>query len=274
MFTDNHMHTSVFSSDGAMTFEELLASSVKAGLPGVCITEHYDLDYEIMADEKPFIFDIDEYVRNFDSWRSGCPEGFRLGMGIEMGYQKHLDSEINAILDKYPFDSVVLSEHVFHGADIYYRQEVFSSMSDSEIYSEYVGILAHMAKQINSFDIIGHFDYIDRYNPRVGSAITYDHCPDQFDELFRALISRGKSLEINSRSMMKKMSRREPNFMPDEKLLRRYRELGGTMISLSSDSHTPETIGYGFAELGEYLKTFGFKGNTYFVKHEAGLELF
>ena len=62
--------------------------------------------------------------------------------------------------------------------------------------------------------------------------------------------------------------------MPDPEILNRYKAMGGKMITLGSDSHTPGTLGVHFAETAEYLKSLGFESNFYFknrMPHEEAL---
>ena len=49
----------------------------------------------------------------------------------------------------------------------------------------------------------------------------------------------------------------EPN--PGRDVFVRYRELGGELVTLGSDAHSPETVGICFDMAGEMLKDCGFK---------------
>ena len=66
--------------------------------------------------------------------------------------------------------------------------------------------------------------------------VTYEECPKEFDRLFEALISKGKALEINTKSIYKHKTGGFTRHLPDAAVLKRYREMGGTMITLGSDS--------------------------------------
>ena len=46
-----------------------------------------------------------------------------------------------------------------------------------------------------------------------------------------------------------------------------YKELGGEIITVGSDAHLPEHIGYGFRNIPELLKSVGFKQYTVFENH-------
>ena len=52
------------------------------------------------------------------------------------------------------------------------------------------------------------------------------------------------------------------DFLPDPEILRRYRELGGELVSVGSDAHQAETVGRVFPEYLEFLRNLGFPGFT------------
>lgn len=51
---------------------------------------------------------------------------------------------------------------------------------------------------------------------------------------------------------------------PHPDVLKRYRELGGEIITIGADAHKPEHIAYDFAKAEEILKSCGFKYYTEF----------
>ena len=75
------------------------------------------------------------------------------------------------------------------------------------------------------------------------------------DPLLKILIENGKSLECNTGGF--KYGLGQPN--PCRKILMRYRELGGEMITIGSDAHTPEYVGYAFDTCRELLSDCGYK---------------
>ena len=74
------------------------------------------------------------------------------------------------------------------------------------------------------------------------------------------LIRRGKGLECNTGGL--KYGLRHPN--PTEEVLVRYRDLGGEILTVGSDAHKPEHLGYDFDYCRELLKRCGFKYYTVF----------
>ena len=108
---------------------------------------------------------------------------------------------------------------------------------------------------------MGHYDYITRYAPYPEASILYKDFPDLLDQMLRFLAEEGKALEINTKTYQEYKGRRP---VLDPNILRRYLELGGEFVSLGSDSHSPEGVGFGFAAAVEYLKTYGIRYAVHF----------
>ena len=83
---------------------------------------------------------------------------------------------------------------------------------------------------------------------------------DVFKELLTVLIDKGKGIEVNTGSMYKGFSYPHPH----QTVLKMYRQLGGEIITIGSDAHVPEYLGYGFEQAEALLKQCGFTHYTLF----------
>ena len=90
-------------------------------------------------------------------------------------------------------------------------------------------------------------------------------------EFFAAIaqIEQEKGIEVNTGSLANGMS--QPN--PCEDIIRRYRELGGEIITIGSDSHDDRTIAFGFDRVTEMLKQNGYKYYSLFEGRIAEYKL-
>lgn len=267
MLADSHMHTAVFSSDASQTPEELIKSAKALGIKHVSVTEHFDMDYP--HKDECFVFDLEEYGKVFPSWRSlsekvGGPE---LNMGIEIGWQPHLNDRIIGTVNALPFDTVLLSAHVFRGSEIFYSTEC-PLIPRKERNKEYISLLARMARELDCYDIIAHYDYINRYIEDKESAVFYNDCPDEFDELFDVLIKKDKALEINTSSIDKQIVKGSSYIMPDPDIIRRYISMGGKLITIGSDAHKSDRIGLHFEKTAKYLKSLGVSEVFYYKNRQ------
>ena len=78
------------------------------------------------------------------------------------------------------------------------------------------------------------------------------------------MIEKEKGLEVNSAGLMYGLPFGHAH--PD--VLKRYRELGGEIITIGADAHKPEHIAYDFAKAEEILKSCGFKYYTEFFEQK------
>ena len=84
---------------------------------------------------------------------------------------------------------------------------------------------------------------------------------DYIDEILSLLIEKDKALEINSAGLRKNLS--TPN--PDLFVIKRYKELGGSLITVGSDSHDSTNIAYGFNLVANLLLEAGFKHYNIYI---------
>jgi len=73
--------------------------------------------------------------------------------------------------------------------------------------------------------------------------------------IFKELIEKGKGIEVNTSAMR----RGRDHMMPSLPILKLYKKLGGEVITMGSDSHTPETLIFEFDYVREILMDVGFK---------------
>ena len=83
---------------------------------------------------------------------------------------------------------------------------------------------------------------------------------EQFKDLFKLLVYSGRGIELN----LSGIARGQGGIMPDESLLRLYRQCGGEIITLGSDAHVAGQVGSVAARGQELLRALGFKYFSYF----------
>ena len=268
MVTDGHNHTKHFSADAGQSIDELINEAKSKGFNRIGITEHYEIDYP--EDGLNWMFDLEEYNKAFDEWRVKAGD-FELLKGIEFGYQTHVAEEIDIVAASIPLDVVLMSVHLFRGKDFYVDRECYK-LPAKELHSEYLGIMAEMCEKCNNFDVVAHYDYINRYAENKNDFLTYEECPKEFDRLFEIMIAKEKALEINTKSIQKHKDGGFSRYLPDSAILNRYRDMGGKFITLGSDSHFPGTFAVSFMDAVEHLKSLGFTETVYFKEHKPNFE--
>ena len=118
--------------------------------------------------------------------------------------------------------------------------------------------------RFSDFDSLGHLDYVTRYGESEKPFPSYRMFGDIIDEILRVLIARGKALEVNTAGYRKAL--RQPN--PEPAILRRYRELGGELVTIGADAHAAKDLGKSCGQAMELLRELGFKAAAYYERHQ------
>ena len=253
---DTHMHT-LFSGDGSETPETMVETAKEKGLSGIIITDHLDWDYR----EEPHKFDLDlpRYFEEISALaKQEGEQGFPVGVGIELGLQPYLAERHKAMLLEYVFDFVIGSCHVVQGVDPYYPQ-YYQGKTMREAYQGYFECVLENITVFDDFDSLGHLDYVVRYgmrhNGKEAGACRYEDYVDIIDAILKQLIKMEKSLEVNTGAFRNDMD--EPN--PSYRILERYRELGGRLITIGADAHQKKHVALAFDTVVPRLQEIGFK---------------
>lgn len=261
MFWDQHMHCN-FSGDSDALPEDMIKAGIAHGLSGICFTDHLDYDYP----EEPniFLLDFDNYFKVLSDLREKYADKISVNIGIELGLQPQAAGQNLAVAEKYPFDFIIGSSHVVNHMDPYYP-EFFAERNEDEAYMEYFESVLENINSCVDFDVYGHIDYVVRYGPNKNAFYTYEKFKDIIDEILTQLISKGKGIEVNTGGF--KYGLGHPN--PTEDIIKRYRELGGEIITMGADAHVPEYVAYEFDKTAQIIKNCGFKYYTVFKNRKA-----
>jgi len=236
---------------------DMVAHGVMLGLETICFTEH--LDYNFPDGNLAFDLDIGAYYREYRRLCEQYHNQIEILFGIELGLQPHLGQRYADLLASWPFDFVIGSSHVVDGMDPYYPS-FFEGRDESACYQKYFESIVENVKVYSGMDVYGHIDYIVRYGPNKDKHYSYSKYKEVLDEALRLIVAKGIGLELNTSGY--KYGLEYPNPHPD--ILRRYRELGGEIITLGSDGHRPEHIAYDFYKVKNILKDCGFRYYTVF----------
>lgn len=259
---DFHLHSS-FSGDSTEPMENMIISAVEKGLTHICFTEHMDMDYPVSADtpEGTFLVNTDSYLYDLARFKDKYGKKLQILFGIELGLQPHLARELAVYAHSHAFDFIIGSTHVVNGQDPYYPA-FFENRSEEEAYREYFSAVIENIKKVPHFDVFGHLDYVVRYGPDKDRNYSYAKYKDLFDTMLTLLLEREKGIELNTGSLRE--GTRDAS--PCREVLKRYRELGGEVITVGSDAHRAGDIASDFRLAAEILKDCGFRYYCIFEK--------
>lgn len=260
ILTDCHLH-SFISFDSDCPIENIIQSAIKLELNSICFTEHYDLDFPEEYNMN-FSFDIDKYFHTINALKNKYFKDIELLAGIELGLMPHLNNSINNLIGDYKFDYIIGSTHVIDNKDPYYP-EYWANKDVKEAFITYFKTSLNNINNIHNFDAFGHLDYISRYDETKSyNALDYK---EYIDEILKLLIEKDKALEINSAGLKKNLHTTNPDLY----VIKRYKELGGHLITIGSDSHDSQYIAYGFDKVRDILINAGFKHYNIYKNRKA-----
>jgi len=226
---------------------------IARGVREIAFTEHMDF---IPEEPNTGYFDYDSYMRKIERCRAALGDRIEVLAAIEVDYCPDFEDEIDRWLDGKEFDFVVGSVHYLRGqgnisepraADYFVGKDV------RQAYAEYFDAVRKSA-QFGRWDALGHLDLVKRYGVATYGAFDVEPFAGVIDDILRAVIDSGMSLEINTSGL--RQGPREAYPCPD--ILRRYRELGGWRLTVGSDSHTERHVGAGIEEALKSAMKLGF----------------
>ena len=272
---DMHMHT-WFSTDSEACPRDMADEAVRKGLKTICFTDHFDKDDLEWGEEG--IFDVDAYFVEMQKLQEEYAGKLNIRIGIELGLRTYLKDYYEELTKKYPFDFAIGSVHnVPYKKDaegnILYTdpaaEKLFTDRTDKEAYRLMMETTLENVRTSDCFQTLGHLDYVVRYGKSREKEYSYTDYADIIDEILKLLIEKEKGLEVNSAGLKYGLPFAHPH--PD--VLKRYRELGGEIITIGADAHKPEHIAYDFARAEEILKSCGFKYYTEFFEQKPVFKL-
>lgn len=229
---DFHMHSTV-SFDGHDSAESMVAAAVAAGLKEICFTDH--IDYFANVQEQEWVFDTEVYNRTYDALDH--PQ-LKIRRGMEFGIKPYNAPQLREDLKRRPFDFVLGSVHFVDELDVYYR-EYWDGKTVFEAERRFLEETLTCVQAHEDFDVLGHLTYIGKarahHAPR---PVPYEEHRELIDEILRVLVSKGKGMEINTSGVD-----RCGDYLPAPEYLRRFKELGGEIVTVGSDAHTASRVG-------------------------------
>ncbi len=240
---DQHLH-SKHSFDSDAQPADNARKAIEVGLAGLTFTEHYDTHPEEIAE---CVYDDIAYSATIDALRDEFGTRLRIGKGIEVCYQPDNMPRIIDFLDDLRFDLVLLSVHWFYGQPIH-AGYVWKGRDPSKVTRRYLEAVLDAVRfcerlyrdQPRVFDVLGHLDFVKRYSQRYAGGVFVAQHSDVMDEILRTCLAADLIPEINT-STLRRDSLDET--MPGPAVVQRYADLGGTMMSIGSDSHSSRDIG-------------------------------
>lgn len=262
MYKDSHVHT-VVSHDGKSTMREYIENAKKYNVDEITFTEHYDIYDGIKTNLHTL--DVNSYYRQYMANRDN--DLVKTNFGIEIGLQpyENISRPISSMVKQYDFDFIIGSSHITERKDMAMDPSFFEGLTRKKAYLKYFKeVLQNIKKYNNEFDVYGHLDYVVRYGGYDEKSIEYKEFREILDEILINLVRKDKGLEINTSGIRYGLGYPHPNV----EILKRFKELGGNIITLGSDAHNYQDLASNFDTALDVLESAGFDEIAVFHKRQ------
>ncbi|MEA5051623.1 MAG: histidinol-phosphatase HisJ family protein [Oscillospiraceae bacterium] len=265
MLADYHVHTA-FSDDSDYPMEDVVRDALALGLGELCFTEH--VDYGIKQDpdrieapirylfgdpSKPLLnADCPAFLAEVARLRGLYGDRIVLRQGMEFGVQPETADRFRALFAQYDFDFVLLSIHQLGNRE-FWSQEFQQGRTQKEYNDAYYRGMLDVVTQYKDYSALAHMDMIRRYDAQ--GYYPFENNRDVIAEILRRLIADGKALEVNTSCFRYGIG----DLTPASGILSLYRDLGGELLTIGSDSHKPGDLGARIGEVQARLRSMGFR---------------
>ena len=261
MLADYHVH-SEFSDDSIYPMEDVVKDAIKLGLNEICFTDHVDYGIKVDWDSgQEIIYRNNEpmanvnYPKYFDKikqLKTQYQDKIMIKTGLEFGIQQHTINQYETLFAKYPSDFVILSIHQVNNQE-FWSQDFQRNKSQEEYNTEYYKEMYEVIKKYKNYSVLGHMDLIIRYDKQ--GIYPFEKVKPLIEQILTQVIDDKKGIEVNTSSYRYGIKGTTPSI----EILKLYKQLGGTIITIGSDSHKPEHLGFHIEETKNILKDLGFE---------------
>lgn len=233
---DMHTHTDN-SFDGNHSIMYMCEKACEKKVKAIAFTDHIEIDcfYEEHYDKvvTQAFFETVKARLVFQGKLIVCS-------GIEMGEAVYNKKIAEKIIKEKKYDLVVASIHNLRNEDDFCLLD-YSEYDVDEILKEYFEELCNLAHW-GKFSTMAHLTYPLRYI--VGEndiPVDLGKYKNQIDEILSLLAEKDRALEINTSGLFQDLG----TTMPTKDIVKRFKQLGGKLVTIGSDSHYAEHIGRG-----------------------------
>lgn len=257
---DYHTHTR-FSFDGAKNSspDSLCEAAIARGVTDLAITDHFECNWRAEVAFPPY--DADRAYEEIMAAKEKYKGKVNLTYGIEIGQANQYPEEAKALLLSHDYEFVIGSIHNLRGAlDFHYWdfKRIFEDMSPAYIgycFERYINELCEVVDTLDKIDTVAHLTYLQRYCAMSGNEYDFMAHADKMAVLFEKIAKHDIALEVNVSTLWKGFG--FP--MPQKEILSLYRDCGGRLITVGTDSHSPEHIGECVDQAFDNLREIGLR---------------
>lgn len=265
LLTDMHSHTKS-SHDAKSDICELCESEIARGIGILAITDHFD---------GVAIGRLDPYkvatasTADAAMAREKYKDKLTVLTGIELGESFWAKKELKEVEADFDFDVKIGSVHAVQYKDL---RKAFSVMDFSPLpletvkayYGQYLDDMIENLESVD-FDVLAHLDNPMKYiKGKFKIELDEGEYAEKIDKILHYIIKHGIALEINTSTFDIYGEN-----MPSNSIIKRWRELGGYLVTVGADSHFPDCAANHIENACELIKSLGLRNIFYYQNRRS-----
>ncbi len=265
MFCDYHVHTQ-FSDDSEYVMEDVIKDALQLNMEEICFTDH--VDYGIKVDQEnltekeiielsrgrelaPLNVHYPQYFQEINRLRKIYPQ-ITIKQGMEFGIQTHTIPMFKKLFNHYDFDFIILSCHQVEDKE-FWTQDFQEGRTQKEYNERYYQEILEVIQDYKDYSVLGHLDLITRYDE--AGIYPFEDIKEIVTKILKIVIKDDKGIEVNTSSHRYGLK----DLTPSRDILELYKELGGKIITIGSDTHQKNHLGAYIEETKIELRKLGFE---------------
>ena len=251
---DMHVHTSD-SPDAEIAAWELVRRGIQKGMSTIGFVAHLDLN---PADYCYGSLGPPEYDYSISRAKHESDGRLTVLKGLEVGEPHRFQGKAKELVDYDEYDFIVGALHYLKDDVLILGEDAFLNGDPMGIVEGYYRESLRMVRGAE-MNVLAHLGLFRRGMAMAGLDTSFDETgmwPELIGDILETLVRRGIALELNTSGLRRK----EKVTYPALPVLKLYRELGGELVTVGSDSHRDPHVFYGLGEGYDMLREAGFDG--------------
>lgn len=234
--------------------EEVCLKAIEKNIKEICFTEHFSLN---PAAPTYGHINFDKYLHEIRDCREKFAEQLVIKAGIEICEPHLLKEKYQETLNPLELDFILGSVHNINNQKL----RKYLEINDKDaVYRGYFTELYEMVC-VADIDVLAHLDLMKRYASAQFGNYYFPHFKEILAAILKKAIDRNIGIEINTSGMRGKLN----ESLPSMDVLDLYKDLGGEILTIGSDSHFVDSVGSHMSEAVELARQCGF---NYIFKYE------
>jgi len=252
-----HNHTSL-CGHASGNLDEYIEEAIRKNIFCFGFSDHAPISKEIRDGESMRPEETEAYIETVLSAKIKYAGSIEILLAFEVDYPLHESFAASYFTDE-RIDYLIGSCHCIGGwaFDNERYTEMFSKRDINDIYTEYYGILSKLVES-RLFNIVGHFDLLKKFGFK-----PHHSFDDVIETIAKKMAKTETVFELNTSGLIKPVK----EMYPSKEILDIFFDCN-VPVTMGSDSHSPEQVGYGYDTAVAMLKAVGYRKLTVFRKRK------